>query len=86
MRNSTTVYIGIDPAVGPDETAVEICEANGRRLVCRAVTQPGELQDAIMQLALAGRSTYTPAEIDQINDELDKCHDSINVWLRELQL
>jgi hypothetical protein len=78
------VYIGIDPAVGTDEDAIEICEQHGRRIVCRAVAKPGELQDAIMQLALSGQHVYTHAELDAINAQLDACQLSLREWIQRL--
>ena len=86
MSEHKPVYIGIDRAHGDDETAIAICLKAKSRLVCTAVQKEGELQDAIMDLALAAREqhVFTPQELDEINAELDRCRDSIALWLDEL--
>jgi len=82
MNAHKPIYISIDKAMS-DAYAIEICRASGKRLVSSAVQREGELQDAIMTLAL-GSGCFTTEEIDTINGQLDRKRYSINVWLDEL--
>lgn len=58
----------------------ELLEANGRRIVRRAVATDGPLCDAIMALAMGSKMAWSPAELDELNAELDRCNDSIREW------
>jgi len=80
MSAHRTVYINIDPAMDLED-ARKLCQRNGRRIVCRAVAKPGELQDAIMALALDGQLVFTHEELDRINGELDRCQESLADWM-----
>jgi len=61
-------------------------EEHARKLVKRAVltleNQPATpLCDAIMDVAMASKTAWTPAEIDALNAELDACRLTVGAWL-----
>lgn len=63
--------------------AEEIIEQNGRRLVCRAVEKEGELQDAILVVAMRDKLEWTPEEVEALLAQLDRCTTRLSVWLSE---
>lgn len=55
---------------------------HGKRIVRRAVAIDGELQDAIMHVAMGSRTRWTIEEIDALNDALDACTLPLSQWLQ----
>lgn len=54
---------------------------HGHRKVRRAVAVPGELCDAVMDIALSDQVSWTPQEVKRLNVELNKCDLTIAQWL-----
>lgn len=69
-----------------EPTTEEILEQNGRRIVRRAVAPEGALQDAIMEVAMRDKMHWSHAELDELNAELDRCNDSIRLWMQTREL
>ncbi len=61
-------------------------EEHSRKLVRRAVlTQENQpttpLCEAVMDVAMGSKVEWTPAEIDALNAELDRCRLNVGAWL-----
>lgn len=58
--------------------------AHRRKLVRRAILIEGDLQDALMDIAMGAKLEWSTEEITALNDELENCSLSIEDWLKRM--